>query len=304
MMEPILGSLITEQPNEDTTHIDQLDSLSIMTMINNEDQQIAGKIHELLPLIAEAADMIVASFQQGGKLFYIGAGTSGRIGILDASECPPTYGTDPSMVQGIIAGGFQAIKDPVEGAEDNEQLGAADIDQHLIGTHDTVIGIAASGRTPYVLGAMKQAQQRGAQVIGLCNNPHTPMAQIAKLTIEAVMGPEVVMGSTRMKSGTAQKMILNMLTTTAMIRMGKVYRNLMVDLNPSNEKLVYRAKRIIYLATGATDEQIETAFTAANGHVKTAIVMIEANLNADEARQRLTLATGFVRKAIQSPSTK
>ncbi|MFK4301363.1 N-acetylmuramic acid 6-phosphate etherase [Paenibacillus sp. RC254] len=298
-MNHILGSLVTEQPNDKTNAIDHLDSAGIMHLINNEDRQVAEVIHGLIPQIAEVADFIVEAFRNGGRLFYVGAGTSGRIGILDASECPPTYGTNPEMVQGLIAGGFRAVKDPVEGAEDSEELGASDIDDAGISVSDVVIGIAASGRTPYVLGAMKRAGERGAVVIGLCNNYGTPMTRLGKLTIEAVVGPEVVMGSTRMKSGTAQKMILNMLTTTAMIRIGKVYRNLMVDLNPSNEKLVYRAKRIIELATDASREQIEQAFHESEGHVKTAIVMLLARVDAAEARRRLTAAYGFVHGALK-----
>ncbi|MHA6533646.1 N-acetylmuramic acid 6-phosphate etherase [Paenibacillus sp. BAC0078] len=298
-MNYILANLVTEQPNENTSEIDNLSSAEIMQLINNEDRLVAECIQGLIPQIAETADYIIHAFQNGGRLFYVGAGTSGRIGILDASECPPTFGTDPAMVQGLIAGGFQAVKDPVEGAEDSVELGAKDIEESGISDKDVVIGIAASGRTPYVLGAMKRAEELGAVVIGLCNNTGTPMAGLGKLTLEAVVGPEVVMGSTRMKSGTAQKMILNMLTTTAMIRIGKVYHNLMVDLNPSNEKLVHRAKRIIELATHASEEQIEAAFISAEGHVKTAIIMILSNVDADEARRRLVNADGFVRRALQ-----
>ncbi|OWR31308.1 N-acetylmuramic acid 6-phosphate etherase [Saccharibacillus sp. O23] len=301
-MEHLLGSLTTEQPNPKTSDIDQLDSASIMTLINDEDRLIAERLRPLIPQIAAAADRVVEAFGKGGRLLYAGAGTSGRIGILDASECPPTYGTPPEMVQGLIAGGFKAIKDPVEGAEDSEALGASDIDQLEIGELDVVLGIAASGRTPYVLGAMKQAIRRGAAVFGLCNNAGTPMAQLGVPVIEAVMGPEVVMGSTRMKAGTSQKLILNMLTTTAMIRSGKVYRNLMVDLNPSNEKLVFRAKRIVGLATGADEATIERVFAEAGGQVKTAIVMLEAGIGADEARIRLEAARGFVHEAVRASS--
>ncbi|KAA8785674.1 N-acetylmuramic acid 6-phosphate etherase [Paenibacillus sp. 4624] len=297
-MNHTLNSLVTEQPNPQTDDMDQLPSAEIMELINREDRRIAELIQPLIPVIAQAADRIVASFQSGGRLFYVGAGTSGRLGILDASECPPTYGTPPSMVQGIIAGGFRAIKDPVEGAEDSEEAGETDLKQHELRVNDVVVGIAASGRTPYVLGAMNYARQLGAVVIGVSNNADTPMSILSDVSIEAVMGPEVVMGSTRMKAGTAQKMILNMLTTTAMIRLGKVYRNFMVDLNPSNEKLVHRAKRMIQLATGAQENEIEQAFTAANGHVKTAIVMLMADVDAAEAGRRLENADGFVRHAI------
>ncbi|MCI3918826.1 N-acetylmuramic acid 6-phosphate etherase [Paenibacillus sp. TRM 82003] len=295
----LLNHLITEQLNERTRDIDQLDSERIVRLINEEDRRIAEAIERLVPHIARAADWVVEAFARGGRLFYVGAGTSGRIGILDASECPPTFGTDPSLVQGIIAGGFQAVKDPIEGAEDSAETGAADLDAHGVRGGDVVVGIAASGRTPYVLGAMRRAKELGARVVGLCNNPGTPMASIADLALEAVVGPEVVAGSTRMKAGTAQKMILNMLTTTAMIRSGKVYGNLMVDLNPSNEKLVHRAKRIISLATGAADGDIAHAFDASGRHVKTAIVMLLAGVDAARAKTLLLQADGFVHEALR-----
>ncbi|WDH82928.1 N-acetylmuramic acid 6-phosphate etherase [Paenibacillus urinalis] len=298
-----LSQLITEHPNPRTDHIDQLDSIEIMKLINDEDQLIARVIRPLIPHIAKVADCIVETFEHGGRLFYVGAGTSGRIGILDASECPPTYGTDPSLIQGLIAGGFEAVRTPVEGAEDSEQGGREDMQSHQVGPHDVVIGIAASGRTPYVLGAMKEARTLGALVVGLCNNPNSAMKPLADYIIEAVTGPEVIMGSTRMKSGSAQKLILNMLTTTAMIRSGKVYRNLMIDLNPSNEKLVDRAKRIIKLATGASEEQIKDAYIESDGHVKTAIVMIMTGSDASSARKLLASSKGYVRKAIDSTPT-
>ncbi|MEF7440560.1 N-acetylmuramic acid 6-phosphate etherase [Paenibacillus lautus] len=303
-MTNILSQLTTEQPHENTQNIDQLSSEQIMILINNEDSLITDAIRELIPLIARAADHVVEAFQKGGRLFYIGAGTSGRIGILDASECPPTYGTDPSMVQGLIAGGFRAVKEAIEGAEDSEELGEQDINENGINEKDVVLGIAASGRTPYVLGAMRRAKERGAVVIGLCNNYESPMHQYAEFVIEAVVGPEVIMGSTRMKAGTSQKLILNMLTTTAMIRIGKVYKNLMVDLNPSNNKLVHRAKRIITLATGASEEAVEKAYHEAGAHVKTAIVMLLANVSASEASKLLDGTSGFVRSAIDMKTTK
>ncbi|WP_127585215.1 N-acetylmuramic acid 6-phosphate etherase [Paenibacillus koleovorans] len=299
-MTNLLDDLTTEQVNPRTRNIDCQSTEEIVRLINEEDRQIAEKIQELTPVIAKAVDYILESFQKGGRLLYVGAGTSGRLGILDASECPPTYGTDPSMVQGIIAGGDRAIKDPVEGAEDSAETGAADIEDLLkVGPNDTVVGIAASGRTPYVLGAMKRARELGATVIGLCNNHHTPMCQYAHHVIEAVVGPEVVLGSTRMKAGTAQKLVLNMLTTTAMIRFGKVYDNLMVDLNPSNGKLVHRAKRIISLATGAVEPQVSEAYDAADGHVKTATVMLLAGVDRVTADRLLVETGGFVRKAVK-----
>ncbi|SCW77346.1 N-acetylmuramic acid 6-phosphate etherase [Paenibacillus tianmuensis] len=294
----LLNELTTEQRNPNTTQIDRLGSEDIVRLIHEEDRLVTEAVGRILPQVAQAVDRIVAAFQRQGRLFYIGAGTSGRLGILDASECPPTYGTDPSMVQGIIAGGFQAVKEPVEGAEDSEELGAKDIDEHGVTDRDVVVGIAASGRTPYVLGAMKRAKEKQAIVIGLCNNEHTPMAGIADLMLEAVAGPEVVLGSTRMKSGTAQKMILNMLTTSSMIRIGKVYENLMVDVLPSNEKLVYRAKRIIGMATGAPEDVISEAYAASDKHVKTAIVMILAKVDRDGARELLERSGGFVRQSV------
>lgn len=298
-MMNMFNHMTTEQPHELTQNIDQLDSEQIMYLINQEDSRITDTVHELIPRIAEVADLIVDAFRSGGRLFYVGAGTSGRIGILDASECPPTYGTDPSMVQGLIAGGFEAVRAAIEGAEDSEDLGKRDIDENGISPKDVVIGIAASGRTPYVLGAMRRAKERGAIVVGLCNNNHSPMRQYTEHVIEAVVGPEVIMGSTRMKAGTAQKLILNMLTTTAMIRIGKVYKNLMVDLNPSNNKLVHRAKRIILLATGASDDAVEKAYTEAGAHVKTAIVMLLANVGVEEAARLLKDTDGYVRQAIE-----
>ncbi|PYI57150.1 N-acetylmuramic acid 6-phosphate etherase [Paenibacillus flagellatus] len=297
-MSNLLNELTTEQVNERTKGIDRLPTEEIVKLINEEDRLIAEALRSLTPQIAAAADLIIRSFRAGGRLFYVGAGTSGRLGILDASECPPTYGTDPSMVQGVIAGGFRAVKDAVEGAEDNAVLGASDMDERAVGPNDTVVGIAASGRTPYVLGAMKRAKELGASVVGLCNNHNTPMAGIADLMIEAVVGPEVILGSTRMKAGTAQKLVLNTLTTTAMIRIGKVYGNLMVDLHPSNEKLVYRAKRIIRMATQATEEQVDEAYRLSGGHVKTAIVMLLAGVDKEGAGRLLERSGGFVRDAI------
>jgi N-acetylmuramic acid 6-phosphate etherase len=298
-MSNLLGKLTTEQVNEHTRGIDRLDTLDIVRRIHEEDRKITEAVEAILPQIAAAAELIIAAFKRGGRLFYVGAGTSGRIGILDASECPPTFGTDPSMVQGMIAGGDRAIRDAVEGAEDNEALGAEDIDDRRVSARDVVVGIAASGRTPYVLGAMKRARELGSTVIGLCNNLDSPMRGLADLMLEAVVGPEVVLGSTRMKSGTAQKLILNMLTTTSMIRIGKVYDNLMVDLMPSNEKLVYRSKRIIRLATGAGDEAVNVAYDASGGHVKKAIVMLLAGVDADRAGELLSRSEGFVHGAIE-----
>ncbi len=294
-----IQSLTSEQPNESTRNIDRLSTVEILQIINREDQAVANAVKDAIPVIATAVEKIAEQLKKGGRLFYFGAGTSGRIGVLDASECPPTYGTSPEMVQGVIAGGPKAITDSVEGAEDDMELGKSDVDRLRIGPPDAVLGIAASGRTPYVLGAMQRAGERGAVVIGLCNNRNTLMRQYAEILIEAVVGPEVIMGSTRMKAGTAQKMILNMITTVSMIKLGKVYGNLMVDLQPFNMKLVARAKRIIKLATGAPDEQVEKSFEQSGGQVKTAIVSILAGVDCRTADELLRRTGGFVREAVQ-----
>ncbi|GGD72192.1 N-acetylmuramic acid 6-phosphate etherase [Paenibacillus nasutitermitis] len=297
-MNEYIDFLTTEQRNPASSRIDQLSTEQILRLINDEDSRIAEKVRASIPQITAAADLIIEAFRRGGRLFYFGAGTSGRLGILDASECPPTYGTDKDMVQGIIAGGAQAIQEAVEGAEDDTELGASDVDGRGVTPLDVVVGLAASGRTPYVLGAMKRARDIGASVIGISNNDGTPMGPFAHVMIETVVGPEVILGSTRMKAGTAQKLILNMLTTTSMIRTGKVYDNLMVDLNPSNEKLILRSKRIIRMATAASDEEIEAAFKSSDNQVKTAIVMIKTGSGADEARRFLSKGDGFVKQAI------
>lgn len=297
-MKDFIHSLTTEQVNPATMNIDQLPTRQIIELINEEDKKVADAVARSTPQIALAVDCIFECFQSGGRLFYIGAGSSGRSGIIDATECPPTFGTVPHLVQGIIAGGKHAVWEAVEGAEDSEELGASDIDSHSVTVKDVVVGIAASGRTPYVIGAMKRAKEIGAKVIGLSNNAAPAMSAHADIMIEAVVGPEAVMGSTRMKAGTAQKMILNMLTTASMIKMGKVYGNLMVDLQTTNEKLVIRAKRIVKLATNAADEEIDSAFHAAGGHAKTAIVILLAGVDCDTAKLLLEQAGGFVHKAI------
>ncbi|MCC3376716.1 N-acetylmuramic acid 6-phosphate etherase [Cohnella sp. REN36] len=297
-MNENISALTTEKQNRRTRHIDRYSTPELLRLINEEDRTVADVVGAAIPAISEAVARIVDSFRKQGRLFYFGAGTSGRLGILDASECPPTYGTDPDRVQGIIAGGDKAIREAVEGAEDSYELGVRDVTAYGIRPEDVLVGIAASGRTPYVLGAMTRAREIGATVIGISNNERSPMADIADLMIEAVVGPEVIMGSTRMKAGTAQKLILNMLTTASMVKVGKVYDNLMVDLQPSNGKLVDRAKRIIQLATQASDAEVEAAYEAADGHVKTAIVMLRAGADKEQARQLLERADGFVGGAI------
>lgn len=294
-----LDKLLTESRNPDTLDIDQLSSLDIVTKINQQDQQVPIAVSKALPQIAQAVDWIVASFQTGGRLFYLGAGTSGRLGILDAAECPPTFGTPPELVQGLIAGGEPAILRAVEGAEDSLVLAAQDLTKRSLAPDDIVVGIAASGRTPYVIGGLTFARQTGCRTVAVVCSPNSEMSAIANLTICIETGPEVIMGSTRMKAGTAQKLVLNMLTTAAMIRCGKVYSNLMVDVQATNHKLVERAKRIVVLATGATREQAETALKQAGGSAKIAIVMLLAGMTAEAAKERLKATNGFVAGAVK-----
>lgn len=289
-----LSSMITETRNPASVEIDQLSTLEMLRVINQEDQQVALAVGQLLPEIARAVDAIAAAFGKGGRLVYIGAGTSGRLGILDASECPPTYGVSAEQVIGLIAGGHKAILQAVENAEDDAELGAQDLKNIQFCANDVLVGIAASGRTPYVLGAMAHASAVGATVCSISCNPGSPLARAADISMVAVVGPEIVTGSSRMKAGTAQKLILNMLSTGAMIRTGKVYGNLMVDVEATNAKLVERQKRIVMEATDCERTTAERALAEADNHCKTAIVMILAGLTADEARHRLQSSNGFI----------
>ena len=289
-----LSSMITETRNPASVEIDQLPTLEMLRVINQEDQQVALAVSQLLPEITRAVDAIAAAFGKGGRLVYIGAGTSGRLGILDASECPPTYGVSAEQVVGLIAGGHKAILQAVENAEDDAELGAQDLKNIQFCANDVLVGIAASGRTPYVLGAMAHARAVGATVCSISCNPGSPLAQAADISMVAVVGPEIVTGSSRMKAGTAQKLILNMLSTGAMIRTGKVYGNLMVDVEATNAKLVERQKRIVMEATDCERTTAERALAEADNHCKTAIVMILAGLTADEARTRLQSSNGFI----------
>ncbi|NBI53277.1 N-acetylmuramic acid 6-phosphate etherase [Photobacterium alginatilyticum] len=295
-----LSKMVTESRNTASQHIDTLSTFDMLKVINDEDKKVALAVEQALPDIALVVDMIAEAFQKGGRLIYSGAGTSGRLGILDASECPPTYGTKPEQVIGLIAGGHQAIFKAVENAEDNRELGADDLKALNFNQHDVLVGIAASGRTPYVLGAMSYAKSVGATVACISCNPQSVMTELADISITPVVGPEVVTGSSRMKAGTAQKLVLNMLTTGAMIRIGKVYGNLMVDVEATNAKLVERQKKIVMEATECSREEAETALVACNGHCKTAIVMILAQLSAEEAESLLVNNNGFIRKAIES----
>ena len=289
-----LSSMITETRNPASVEIDQLSTLEMLRVINQEDQQVALAVSQLLPEITRAVDAIAAAFGKGGRLVYIGAGTSGRLGILDASECPPTYGVSAEQVIGLIAGGHKAILQAVENAEDDAELGAQDLKNIQFCANDVLVGIAASGRTPYVLGAMAHASAVGATVCSISCNPGSPLAQAADISMVAVVGPEIVTGSSRMKAGTAQKLILNMLSTGAMIRTGKVYGNLMVDVEATNAKLVERQKRIVMEATDCERAVAERALAQADHHCKPAIVMILAGLTADEARTRLQSSNGFI----------
>ncbi|WP_060988128.1 N-acetylmuramic acid 6-phosphate etherase [Photobacterium leiognathi] len=295
-----LTQLVTESRNTASQNIDMLSTVDMLQVINNEDKKVALAVEQVLPEIAQVVDAIAIAFQQGGRLIYAGAGTSGRLGILDASECPPTYGSKPEQVVGLIAGGHQAILKAVENAEDNREMGAQDLIDLNFTEKDVLVGIAASGRTPYVMGAMEYAKSQNAMVACISCNPQSPMAALADVAITPVVGAEVVTGSSRMKAGTAQKLVLNMLTTGAMIRVGKVYGNLMVDVEATNAKLVERQKNIVMQATECSREEAEQALTQCNGHCKTAIVMILAGVDAQTAADLLAKNNGFTRQAIQA----
>ncbi|MCT8596461.1 N-acetylmuramic acid 6-phosphate etherase [Glaesserella parasuis] len=289
-----LGQLITEQHNPNSMQIDTLSAYEIVQIINNEDKQVPLVIEKVLPQIAQAVEKIVEAFQQGGRLVYIGAGTSGRLGVLDASECPPTFGVSPEMVKGIIAGGERALRHPIEGAEDNKEAGKQDLQAVEFSQKDVLVGSAASGRTPYVLGALAYAKQLGATTVSIASNPNSAMSQIADIVIDTVVGAEVLTGSSRMKSGTAQKLVLNMLTTASMILIGKCYQNLMVDVQASNQKLVARAIRIVMQATECSREIAETTLVLAENNAKLAIMMILADLDKDGAEQLLSQQQGKI----------
>ncbi len=291
--------------------IDACSVTEILAIINADDQKVAAIVGKEIPYIAQAVELIVAAFKKGGRLIYVGAGTSGRLGVIDASECPPTFGVSPEMVQGIIAGGDAAMFRSQEGAEDKEENGAKAINEKNVSDKDVVFGLAASMRTPFVIGAVKQAKKLGAKTVYLTTNPRSKLSsdefselsQTIDIAICPEVGPEIIMGSTRMKSATAQKMILTMVTTTAMIRLGKVYENMMIDLQMTNLKLKERAKRIVMTITGVDYETALNYLEKANGHVKTALVMIKANVGKEEAKRRLEQADGFVRTAIKGEKT-
>jgi N-acetylmuramic acid 6-phosphate etherase len=289
---------LTEERNSQTRNIDTLPTFDMLALINAEDAKVALAVRDELPNIARAVDAITDRMQRGGRLIYIGAGTSGRLGMLDASECPPTFGTHPELVVGLIAGGPAALTEAVEGAEDDPEGGAREIAELGVNASDSVIGIAASGRTPYAIGGLRESKKRGALTVSItCNRP-SPLGDLAEISIAPIVGPEVVSGSTRLKAGTAQKMVLNMISTAVMIRMGKTYSNLMVDVQPTNVKLRQRARRIVAEATGLDLQRATEVLSACHGEVKTAIVVILAGISPDLARIRLQEAGGYVRKAI------
>jgi len=294
-----LQNLVTEARNEASNGVDSKSIHQILHIINAEDQRIPAIVEKEIPYIEKAVEILVTAFKNGGRLFYIGAGTSGRLGVLDASECPPTFGTDPGMIQGIMAGGFSALIKAIEGSEDLADQGAADLAEKGFTSKDVVCGIAASQRTPYVIGALEEAKRLGGKSLYITCNHRSELQLDVDVSICPVVGPEVVMGSTRMKAGTATKLVLNMLTTCTMIRLGKVYDNMMVDLQMNSKKLEERSKRTVMMITGVDYKEAEEVLEQSGGHVKTALVMILAEVPAEVAKARLLENDGFVRKAIE-----
>ena len=294
-----LSTLITEQRNPNSMHVDSLSALEIVQLMNEEDKRVPLAIEKCLPQIAQAVECIVAAFQQGGRLVYIGAGTSGRLGVLDASECPPTFGVSPEMVKGIIAGGERALRHPIEGAEDSKAQAVVDLQTIHFSSKDVLVGIAASGRTPYVIGALEYAKSLGSVTVSIASNPNSAMANIVDIAIDTVVGPEVLTGSSRLKSGTAQKLVLNMLTTASMILMGKCYQNLMVDVQASNEKLKARAIRIVMQATDCDKALAEETLKQADQNAKLAIMMILSGLDRAQAEALLEKHQGKLQLALK-----
>ena len=294
-----LSTLITEQRNPNSMNVDSLSALEIVQLMNEEDKQVPLAIEKCLPQITQAVECIVAAFQQGGRLVYIGAGTSGRLGVLDASECPPTFGVSPEMVKGIIAGGERALRHPIEGAEDSKTQAVVDLQTIQFFSKDVLVGIAASGRTPYVIGALEYAKSLGSVTVSIASNPNSAMANIVDIAIDTVVGPEVLTGSSRLKSGTAQKLVLNMLTTASMILMGKCYQNLMVDVQASNEKLKARAIRIVMQATDCDKALAEETLKQADQNAKLAIMMILSGLDRAQAEALLETHQGKLQLALK-----
>ncbi|EOD4127963.1 N-acetylmuramic acid 6-phosphate etherase [Yersinia enterocolitica] len=293
-----LGALISESRNPATMDLDTLSTLEMLTRINDEDRKVPEAIRLVIPQIAQAVDLAAKALRDGGRLIYLGAGTSGRLGVLDASECPPTFGVPHGRIIGLIAGGPGALLKAVEGAEDDASLGERDLRDLQLTATDMVVGLAASGRTPYVIGALRFARQLGCPTAAISCNPYSPIAQEALVAISPVVGPEALTGSTRMKSGTAQKLVLNMLSTGAMVKLGKVYQNLMVDVKATNVKLVDRACRIVVEATGASRAEAENALSQTEFEVKPAILMILKGVSAEQARLGLQQHNGYLRAAL------
>lgn len=294
-----LGRLVSEERNPRTMDIDLLPTVEVLRKINDEDKLVAHAVEQVIPEIAAAVDRTIAAFRQGGRLIYMGAGTSGRIGVLDASECPPTFSVPSTMVVGLIAGGYSALLKATEGAEDSQSKGAEALAEIGLTAKDVVVGIAASGRTPYVIGGLDYAKKIGATAVALSCNPQSAIAEIADIAISPVVGPEALTGSTRMKSGTAEKLVLNMLTTASMIGIGKTYENLMVDLKASNKKLVARAARIVMQATECTLEVAQAALAQTDNDVKLAILIVMTGMDLAAARSALEDSKGFLRQAIR-----
>jgi N-acetylmuramic acid 6-phosphate etherase len=294
-----LGRLVSEERNPRTIDIDLLPTEDVLRRINEEDKGVAFAVEKVIPEIADCVDRITVAFREGGRLIYMGAGTSGRIGVLDASECPPTFRVPPTMVVGLIAGGYDALLEAAEGAEDSRSLGAEALAEIGLAAKDVVVGIAASGRTPWVVGGLDYARKVGATAVALSCNPDSTIAAIADIAISPVVGPEALTGSTRMKAGTAMKLVLNMLTTASMIGIGKTYENLMVDLKASNEKLVARAARIVIQATGCTVDEARLALARTENDVKLAILVVKTGMSPADARSALERSDGFLRQAIE-----
>jgi N-acetylmuramic acid 6-phosphate etherase len=299
-----LKALKTEQRNPGTGGLDRKSTLGILRVLNAEDSRVAPAVRRELPKIARAVDAIVKSFHNGGQLFYVGAGTSGRLAVLDAAECPPTFGTPPKMVQAIIAGGSRAVTGAVEGAEDSAKNGARDLRKAGVKRGDVVVGLAASGTTPYVVGAMQFARKHGAATVGVTSNSQSPLARAVNIVIAPDTGPEAISGSTRLKAGTAQKMVLNLLSTASMVRLGRVYEDWMVYVALTNQKLRQRGARILQEASGATVSTVEQALRQSQHNLPVALIMLKTGANAREARQRLQQSGGNVRQALGSRAVK
>ena len=300
----MLAALATETANERTRDLDTMSVRTLLTVMNDEDRTVPDAVAAALPAIERAVDAIVAARRRGGRLIYLGAGTSGRLGVLDAVECPPTFGTDPGEVLGLIAGGERAFLRAVEGAEDDPALAVADLVAVHLSADDVVVGVAASGRTPYVVGGLDYARATGAATVSIACNLRALISAHADVAIEVNTGPEILTGSTRLKAGSAQKLVCNMLSTASMVRTGKVFHNLMVDVRPTNAKLVDRARRIVSAATGSDRETAAAAIDLAGGHAKTAVVMLLADCDPDAAAERLRRSHGDVRAAVDGATMR